>query len=105
MIPVGGGLSYEISPLFTVKGELLYRLLNTDYLDDVSTKYIDPTLFDKNLSSGSAALAKQLFYRGDEVKNGNPSVPVGANRGSSAKDGYYSLNLKLELTLGRTRIH
>lgn len=98
MIPVGGGLSYDISPLFTLKGELIYRVLNTDYLDDVSTTYIDPSLFDKYLSPVQASLAKAVSYRSGEV-SANASVPVGGNRGSSAKDAYYSVNIKLQLNL------
>ena len=101
MLPVGGGLSYEISPLFTVKGELVYRVLNTDYLDDVSTFYIDPALFDKYLYASSASLAKELYYRAGAT-TGNALPPRGEPRGNpKAKDAYYSLNLKLALTLGR----
>ncbi len=96
MLPVGGGLSYRISSLFTVKGELVYRVLNTDYLDDVSTTYIDPALFDKNLTPVIAALSKELYFRADELTPDN-TAPVGNRRGSSAKDAYYSINLKLEL--------
>ncbi len=100
MLPIGGGLSYEISSLLTVKGELIYRVLNTDYLDDVSKTYINPALFSKNLPANTAALAKELYYRSDEVSN-DATAPVGKPRGSSAKDGYYSINLKLELNFGR----
>ncbi len=96
MIPAGGGLSYDISSLLTVKGELIYRFLNTDYLDDVSTMYIDPALFDSHLSAPLAAAAKELSFRGNEL-NQNLTVPVGKNRGSPAKDGYYSVSIKLEL--------
>src|SRR4051794_13441561 len=59
-LPVGGGLQYNISDRFILRGEVVYRFLNTDYLDDVSTTYIDPNLFDKYLPSGDAALARQL---------------------------------------------
>ncbi len=97
MLPVGAGLSYPISSLFTVKGELIYRFLNTDYLDDVSTTYIDPALFDNNLTPVEASLAKQLYYRGNQL-SGNSSKPiVGSPRGGSAKDAYYSVNIVLEL--------
>lgn len=96
MVPAGGGLSYQITPLVTVKGELIYRFLNTDYLDDVSTTYIDPLLFDAHLSTPLATAAKEVYFRGNEA-NPNVAVPVDANRGSAAKDGYYSINIKLEL--------
>ncbi len=96
MFPLGGGISYALFRSFTVKGELIYRVLRTDYLDDVSTTYIDPSLLDKNLSSVEAELAKKVYFRSGEVSN-NAEVPVGSPRGSIAKDGYYSINLKLEL--------
>ncbi len=100
-VPVGAGLSYQVSPLFTVKGELIYRFLNTDYLDDVSTTYIDPSLFDKYLTPVEASLAKQLYYRGSQL-SGNSSKPVvGSQRGSSAKDAYYSVNIMVEISLNR----
>ena len=97
MIPVGGGLSYQVSPLLTVKGELVYRLLNTDYLDDVSTTYIDPALFDRYLSKPDAALAKQLYDRSGE-RTQTSNTHIGSFRGNTVKDGYYSLNLKVEFT-------
>lgn len=100
MVPVGGGLSYPVSPSFTLKGELIYRVLHTDYLDDVSTTYIDPALFDTYLTPVAAAEAKAAFYRAGEL-TGNAIVPVGGNRGSKAKDGYYSVNIKIELNFGR----
>ncbi len=34
---LGGGLQYNLSDKFILRGEALYRVLNTDYLDDVST--------------------------------------------------------------------
>ncbi|MDQ2752546.1 MAG: DUF6089 family protein [Bacteroidota bacterium] len=101
MIPVGAGLSYQISPFFTVKGELIYRFLNTDYLDDVSTSYIDPGLFDKYLTPVEAALAKQLYYRSNQL-TGNSSKPLaGTPRGGSAKDAYYTVNITVEISLNR----
>lgn len=100
MIPAGGGLSYQISPLFTLRGELIYRFLKTDYLDDVSSNYIDPTLFDKNLTPVTASLAKELYYRANEV-GGSATPPANTPRGSSAKDAYYSVNITIEISLNK----
>ncbi|MEI9957878.1 MAG: hypothetical protein WDM90_16620 [Ferruginibacter sp.] len=41
-IPVGAGLKYELSQMITLRAEYIYRILNTDYLDDVSTTYVNP---------------------------------------------------------------
>ncbi len=40
--PIGMGARYDLSPVVNIRVELLYRILQTDYLDDVSGKYIDP---------------------------------------------------------------
>jgi len=102
-IPAGAGFKYELSEMFTIRGELIYRFLFTDYLDDVSTTYIDPTLFDKYLSPTEAAFAKILYSRQGEIKPG--FVPaVGSIRGSPKhNDAYFSFNLKIGINLGRTR--
>ena len=99
--PIGAGVKYELSPLVNVRGEFLYRILTTDYLDDVSTTYIDPLAYSANGFTGTKlanALAlndRQLAYKaGPGGKRGSPSE----------KDSYFSFNIKLSLTLGRQRI-
>jgi hypothetical protein len=98
-IPVGGGVQYSLSDRFILRGEAVYRFLRTDYLDDVSTTYIDPNLFDKYLPPSDAALARQLADRSYEV-SGNQTRTPGSQRGSPKKDAYYSINIKLGVRLG-----
>jgi hypothetical protein len=98
-IPIGGGLQYNLSDRFILHGEVVYRFLNPDYLDDVSTTYIDPNLFNKYLSPGDAALARQLADRSYEIPDGVARQP-GETRGSPKKDAYYSINIKLGIRLG-----
>lgn len=101
-LPVGGGLRFKISDLFTVRGEMLYRFLRTDYLDDVSTTYIDPANFDKHLSAPQAFYAKQLYFRGDETNPESTLPKPGAKRGEhKSNDGYFTVNINLGITLGR----
>jgi hypothetical protein len=101
---VGLGLKYDLSPLITIRGEVLYRKTYTDYLDDASTFYIDPTWFDNNLSPARATLAKQLYDRSAEK---DPTVVNGIGsriRGSSkTKDGYLTVNIKIAVSLGRQK--
>lgn len=102
--PVGGGLKYELSNLFTIRGELIYRYLSTDYLDDVSTVYVDPALFDKYLPAEQATLAKALYWRGKELDPQATPPKIGGKRGNSkTNDTYFTLNIKIGFTLGRTR--
>jgi hypothetical protein len=63
-VPMGFGFKYYIKENMYVGLELLHRQLFTDYIDDVSTGYIDPILFDSYLSAADAAKAKRLYYRG-----------------------------------------
>lgn len=99
-LPLGGGLQYNLSERFVLRGEAVYRLLNTDYLDDVSRKYIRPVLFDKYLSATDAELAKRLADRSGEL-TGDVVSKAGERRGSPQKDAYYSINLKLGIKLDK----
>jgi len=99
--PVGGGLQYNISERLIVRGEAVCRFLNTDYLDDVSTTYIDPNLFDKYLSPDNAMLAKRLADRSYDIPENGVRVP-GSIRGSTKKDAYYSVNIKLGIRLAKS---
>ncbi|MCG2613889.1 hypothetical protein LZZ85_06335 [Terrimonas sp. NA20] len=94
-IPLGVGLRYETGPLFNVKLELSYRILFTDHLDDVSTSYIDATLFATYLDASQAEVAKHLYNRMGEIQPGR-SFSVGEQRGSDKNnDAYFSILLKL----------
>ncbi|TKK68663.1 hypothetical protein FC093_11140 [Ilyomonas limi] len=99
--PVGGGLQYNISERLVLRGEAVYRFLNTDYLDDVSTTYIDPNLFDKYLSPDNAILAKRLADRSYAIPEEGTRTP-GSIRGSTKKDAYYSVNIKLGIRLAKS---
>jgi hypothetical protein len=102
-IPIGMGFRYEISSVFNTRIELVHRILRTDYLDDVSTKYINPSLFSAHLPAGLAALSKQLYDRRGEL---NPNVPSATNnkRGDSKdNDTYFSLQIKVGYTFRQKR--
>lgn len=47
-VPLGIGLRYKINDSFDIGAELGFRVTFTDYLDDVSGAYADPTLFADN---------------------------------------------------------
>jgi len=65
-VPVCLGLDYVLSKKVTIGFEFTYRILFTDYLDDVSNSYIDPSLFDKNLLPENAAIAKAMYNKSDD---------------------------------------
>lgn len=102
-IPAGIGLRCELSALLTLKMEGLYRILFTDYLDDVSRAYIDPELFEKYLSAENSTRARLLADRSKEIIPGVVS-PSLARRGNSTKnDSYLNLQLQLSVALNRKR--
>ena len=66
-VPMGFGAKYYIKDHLYVGMEVLHRKTFTDYMDDVSTTYIDETLFDKYLTPEQADLAKKLYFRTPEL--------------------------------------
>lgn len=62
-ILLGAGFKFYITDALYLGFEILHRKTFTDYLDDVSTNYIDPHYFDLYLTSEQAIMAKQLAYR------------------------------------------
>lgn len=102
--PVGLGFRYELSSLLSVRAEFVYRILTTDYLDDVSRWYIDPTLYANYFSGNKLTNALLLNDRKYEINPGSVTYP-GDQRGDPRdNDAYMSFNIKLGLTLGRERI-
>jgi hypothetical protein len=97
-LPFGGGVKFAITNDLHIGLELGFRKLFTDYLDDVSSTYVDPN----DLLAARGQLAVDLSYRGDEVAGGNTSYPAkGAIRGSQKfKDWYYFFGLHLTYRLG-----
>ncbi len=96
-IPMGFGFKYYLKENMFIGLEVLHRKLFTDYVDDVSTNYIDPALFDKYLTPQNAALAKQLNYRGTySWANTRPGAVVGEQRGDPKQnDAFFSTIIRL----------
>jgi opacity protein-like surface antigen len=102
-IPFGGGFKYNLSDNVRVGLEIGFRRLFTDYLDDVSTNYVDENI----LLAGRGPQAVRLAYRGGEVPGEANNYPDAgyptkdAQRGSpKAKDWYYFTGLHLTFRLG-----
>ncbi|HMJ46616.1 MAG TPA: hypothetical protein VK498_04770 [Ferruginibacter sp.] len=95
----GLGLKYELDPLVNLRLEFVYRFANTDYLDDVSTRYIDPSLY-ANYFSGTKLTNALLLNDRQIIKKAGPDGKRGSPR---EKDGYFTFNFKIGLVLGRER--
>lgn len=97
-IPFGGGVKLPLSDKIDAGLEIGFRKLFTDYLDDVSDKYVDGT----QLLTFRGVKALELAYRGNELKDGVPTYPAaGQRRGNpKVKDWYYFTGLTLSFRLG-----
>ena len=101
-IPMGFGIKYFLSDRFNVSSEFLYRKSFTDYIDDVSTEYIDPALFDKYLSATDAAIARKIHDKVyGIVTPGITRYAPGTQRGNPKQDdAYFSFLMKFGVRLG-----
>ena len=102
-IPMGFGLKVKMSERVNISPELLYRKTFTDYMDDVSTTYIDPDYFDVHLSPSEAAIARQIHDKTvGIVTPGVNRYEPGTQRGQSKNmDAYFSFVLKLGIRFGQ----
>lgn len=84
-IPLAFGANYSTGEDTRIGIEFGYRKLFTDYLDDVSTNYVD----ENALRTSRGQQAVDLAWRGDEV-SALPYPAAGEIRGGPEyKDGYY----------------
>jgi len=100
-IPMGFGLKYYIKENMFIGLEILHRKTFTDYIDDVSTTYIDPALFANYLDPQQAVYARQLMYREQFL---NPAVNrpyINEQRGDPKDlDAYFSGMIRLGWRIG-----
>ncbi|MEI9910125.1 MAG: DUF6089 family protein [Bacteroidota bacterium] len=78
--PIGAGIKYAINERINIAFEILHRVTSTDYMDDVSTTYVDATAFPTN-PDGSPSQAFLLSDRSYET--GEPIGIAGRQRGNS----------------------
>lgn len=96
-LPFGGGIKFSLNENFRIGIELSLRKTFTDYLDDVSSTYVDEYL----LLTNRGPKAVELAYRGNELKNGGPYPPAGTQRGTAVRnDWYYFTGITLSYRLG-----
>ncbi|MDP4264111.1 MAG: DUF6089 family protein [Bacteroidota bacterium] len=94
-IPFGFGGEYSLNEDMRLGLEFGYHKTFTDYIDDVSTNYVDQTA----LLTARGQTAVDLAWRGDE-KTGNPYPPAGTTRGNPKyKDAYYYIALTYTVRL------
>jgi hypothetical protein len=97
-IPFGAGIRYAVSPVVNIGLEISLRKTFTDYLDDISTTYVDRA----KLEAERGTTAVDFAYRTNELPGHKIEEypPDGTMRGSpAAKDWYYFTGLTLTFNL------
>ena len=107
-IQLGLGIKYHISQRVGVSFELIGRKTPTDYLDDVSTKYIDSKDFYTYFGQTSpvARIAEQMANNPVYKNGGVPLLgwgPGGLRGSPQYNDYYYSSNIRLSYRFGFNR--
>jgi len=102
-LPMGFGLKYFVKENMFIGLEVLHRQTFTDYVDDVSTTYIDNTLFAKYLTPEQATMANQLYYRKYFNPNGPQlRIPDEDKRGDATQnDAFFSTIIRLGFRLNQ----
>jgi hypothetical protein len=100
-IPLGFGIRYSVNDGINTSLECNYRQTFTDYIDDVSTNYIDPNLFEKYLSPEKAEIARAINNKALGANSGaNSRYGDGTQRGNPKNtDAYFSFSFKLGVNL------
>ncbi len=96
-IPFGGGIKYALNERMNIGFEVLHRFTNTDYLDDVSKTYVNPSVFPPN-PDGSPSNGLLLSDRSYEI--GEPIGLPNRQRGNSQqKDQFITAMFHLTFNL------
>ena len=102
-LPFGVGFNYQLGAKTSMSFEFVGRKLFTDYLDDVSTTFIDPTVYRNYFSGEDLEIAQSMNNKSAIIDPNNP-YGVGGQRGNSKNnDFYYSFNLKLNIQINKVK--
>jgi hypothetical protein len=96
-LPFGVGFKYAVNDNINIGIEFSQRKTFTDYLDDVSSHYVDY----QKLLAAKGPKSVELAYRGIPGPNSSAGYPAhGEQRGTpSEMDWYYSLGFHVEISL------
>jgi hypothetical protein len=86
-VPFGVGVKYALNSRMNIGFEVVHRFTNTDYIDDVSTTYVEPSVFPPN-PDGSPSTAYLLSDRSYET--GTPIGEKGVQRGNSKQKDQFA---------------
>jgi hypothetical protein len=96
-IPYGGGFKILCRDIFIVQLELLYHKTFTDYLDDVSGNYYNPTALKAAYGDASAYLSNPTTTKHTYEANGYSTTQRGD---ATTKDSYIVTSLSVTYLFG-----
>ncbi|MCG8310557.1 MAG: hypothetical protein MI975_24405 [Cytophagales bacterium] len=120
-VPVGGGFVFRLNNRLDLIFEINYRLLLTDYIDDVSGNYVDPGALDSDLAKSMSDRSREEYsIMTDEKRDiadleeesyvsefdGNRYHILkerGNIRGGAGNDTYLVTSFKISYILGKNR--
>jgi len=96
-IPFGGGVTYAVSDRVMISGEIAFRKLFTDHLDDVSgPTYADTAI----LRAAKGGLSAEMSFRSDETNNPLPFNDKLIRGNPDKEDVFYTCLIKLSFSFG-----
>lgn len=107
IVPLGIGIQWEHNHSYVFSLEIRHQITFTDYLDDVSTSYVSPSIFtdhhDPATASQAIALARRSAEQDPSERYGYITAP-GEQRGNAKNnDSYYLISFRLGFYLKRSR--
>lgn len=129
-IPFGGGFNFRLSDRLDFSFEINYRILLTDYIDDVSGKYVDLGALDGDMAKSMSDRSREEYavmtgkerdyelilsntdpvtytskYDGNRyiVFQGYGQESSGARRGGSSNDTYIVTSFKISYILNKSK--
>jgi hypothetical protein len=89
-LPIGVGFKYSVNERINLGFEIVHRFTNTDYLDDVSKTYVDPSIFPPNPDGTPSA---SLLLSDRSYETGAPIGSKGVQRGVSTNKDMFATAL------------
>ncbi len=105
--PISIGFKYQYNKHWKFTLECIHHITLTDYIDDVSTSYVDPAELYNNYSPEQASLIYALSRRSIELDPDNTygaMTAPGQQRGDPKdKDSYFMILFKVSYVFGTKR--
>ena len=102
-IPFGVGLKFPINDKVALGIEFQGRKIFTDYLDDVSTNFVNPSVYSKYLDEENATLARTLNNKSNIIDPDNPYMPRDKRGNPNNNDFYYSFNFTFSVRISKLK--